>query len=385
MLATLDSLRPRLVYVFLSHAHWDYFQRLSCSYLLQSSPEFSRNGDLMLQSKGKTHARMAKAFMIHMQDDEEIKASVSLLSPSFMTSYYIVTQLRLVQMSVQEHPKTSFPLSEIDSVRVESGKLNKNLFITLKGKNEIKLGGMDAETQDELPVLLERLIGQNTVSTELSIDSREELAGRYSSIPTNRTKEKLPKHLVEAIRRNSKSNEIPLMLITGQTDSTDGSLIVFEDRCVISKSGFWGGLMSGSLGGARDATFYFRDITGVEYNSGMLMGVLEVLTASYAGGDTKDYWQGTADVRKGLSRNDPRVQSNTLPLPKSDYRSAKPLIDKLRMMISEAKETKVTVVNQPETPKGGVAEEIAKLAELLEKGLIDEGEFKAAKSKLLDS
>lgn len=339
----------------------------------------------MLESKGKVHGRMAKAFMLHAIEGEEIEASVSFTSSALMMNYYVITQFRMVQMSVQEHPKASYPFAEIASFRVGSGKLTKTLFMTLKGKDEIKIGLMDSAIEDELPALLERLVSGSSAQEELTLESHEALAESYSSIPTNRTKQKLPKHLVEAIKRNSKSNEVPMMLISGTTDSTEGSLIVYADRCVISKSGFWGGFMSGSLGGARDATFYFRDITGIEYNSGLLNGVLEILTASYSGGDTKDFWQGILDVPRGLSKNDPRVQSNSLPLPKADYMSAKPLIDKLRTMIHESKDTKVMVVNQSQSAGGSVAEEIQKLAELLEKGLIDEAEFKSAKLKLLGS
>ena len=139
--------------------------------------------------------------------------------------------------------------------------------------------------------------------------------------------------------------------------------------------------MSGSLGGSRDATFYFRDITGIEYNSGMLTGVLEILTASYQGSANKDYWTGILNGDKNKSGNDPRALSNTLPLIKSDYLSAKPLIDQLRTMIQDSKETKIVVNNT--SPSGSAADELGKLAELMDKGLITLEEFQAAKKRLL--
>lgn len=50
--------------------------------------------------------------------------------------------------------------------------------------------------------------------------------------------------------------------------------------------------------GAARRTFMFHDVTGIEYNSGMHTGVLEVLTPSYQGSANKDFWRG-----KNRSRN----------------------------------------------------------------------------------
>jgi hypothetical protein len=47
--------------------------------------------------------------------------------------------------------------------------------------------------------------------------------------------------------------------------------------------------MTGSLGGGRITTFHYTEITGIEYNAGMMMGVLEILTPSYQGSGNKDY------------------------------------------------------------------------------------------------
>lgn len=333
----------------------------------------------ILQSKGKHFLKLAEDFKLHLVEGENVLASVQI-----GITNYLLTQFRLVALNLSgAAPKASYPLTELESFRTDKGKLGTILFITPKGKDEIKLGGLLPEIEEPFLQLLTDVMESAEGSSDLRSESLDFAAERYASIPTNRKRSKLPKHLVKSIMKNSKANEDPMMIITGQVDSTDGSLIVYSDRCVISKSGIIGGFMAGSLGGSRDAVFYFRDITGIEYNSGMMTGVLEILTASYGGSANKDFWTGFLNTNKNLSLNDPRTLSNTLPLLKDDYLSAKPLIDKLRTMVQEAKETKVIVNTAAPQATLSTAEEIQKLADLVEKGLLTADEFQAAKSKLL--
>lgn len=317
----------------------------------------------------------AKKFDHHLVSGEETKAVVSI---GF--SNYVLTTLRLVQLSaLPGEVKASFPLAEISSFRSKAGHQEK-FFITINEK-EKKLGGI-LEMGQEFLTLFEELHKVAPSSDELRTESLDAVGEPYESVKTNR-ESKFPKHLVKSIQRNAKTGEDPVMVISGVDDSTEGSLIVFADRCVISKSGFWAAAVSGSLGGARDALFYFADITGIEYNSGFLSGVLEILTPSYQGTATKDYWSGLLNSDRNNSENDPRVTSNTLPLLKSDYRAAKPLIDELRSMIAAAKAPTVTVQLDETTPKASAADEIKKLAELHEAGSLTDDEFATLKGKLL--
>jgi hypothetical protein len=147
---------------------------------------------------------------------------------------------------------------------------------------------------------------------------------------------------------------------------------------MIVKGGFWGGLMAGSLGGERAATFYLTQITGIEYNSGMLTGVLEVLTPSYQGTTNKDYWRGTNQSRNANS-NDPWTLSNTLPLSKDGYRSAREMIDELKQMIAAAQRPAGVMQAAVQDLTG----ELSKLAALRDSGILTDEEFSAAKAKLL--
>lgn len=239
-----------------------------------------------------------------------------------------------------------------------------------------------AWTERRAPATAKPLSKERLQSLEKK-EALEALRQKYKSVRTNRKKANLPTHLLNALERNARSGELPSMIITGTHDSTEGSLIVFADRCVLSKSGIWAGFMAGSLGGAREATFFFPDITGIEYNSGLLFGVLEILTASYSGGSTKDFWSGTLNPDRNKSQNDPRTSSNTLPLPKDDYLAAKELIEDLRSMIASAKTTKVVIEGNSQPSSIGVADELEKLARLRDSGILSDEEFAASKAKLL--
>ena len=239
-----------------------------------------------------------------------------------------------------------------------------------------------AWTERRAPATAKPLSKERLQSLEKK-EALEALRQKYSSVRTNRKKANLPTHLLKALERNARNGELPSMIITGTHDSTEGSLIVFADRCVLSKSGIVGGYMAGSLGGAREATFFFPDITGIEYNSGLLFGVLEILTASYSGGATKDFWSGILNPDRNKSQNDPRTSSNTLPLPKDDYLAAKELIEDLRSMIASAKTTKVVIEGNSQPSSIGVADELEKLARLRDSGILSDEEFAASKAKLL--
>lgn len=198
-----------------------------------------------------------------------------------------------------------------------------------------------------------------------------------SKIPSNVAWKTFPNHLDRAIRENSSPEETPLFFISDVL-SWEGSLVALKDRCLVIKSGAVGGLLSHSLGGSRVSTIYYRDITGIEYNSGFMNGVLEILTPSYQGTTNKDYWRGF-NAALNTNADDPRAISNTLPLTKNAYRAASSLIAQLRQLVRDSKELKVTLNSSGSV---SLADELAKLAELKSQGIISDSDFEAAKAKL---
>jgi hypothetical protein len=190
--------------------------------------------------------------------------------------------------------------------------------------------------------------------------------------------------MARAIHRVSNPDEQPWLIIGG--GDMAGCLVAFDDRLVIIKTGVFTGLVAGAMGGERTSVIYFVDITGIEYNSGLMTGVLEVLTASYQGSANKDYWRGTLDSRNADS-NDPFVLSNTLPLMKSHYKSGAAAIQELRDRISKAKRRETTVVANVTAPasQASPADELKKFSDLFAAGAITQDEFDAVKRRILDA
>ena len=205
-------------------------------------------------------------------------------------------------------------------------------------------------------------------------------AARDLSWPQTKVKGKISRKASEAILRQCGPDEHPWLILTSSGGA--GSLVAWDDRLAIVKTGAMTSFMAGSLGGERSATFHYSDITGIEYNSGFVNGVLEVLTASYSGSANRDFWRGSASSRNADS-NDPWTLSNCLPLAKPEYNQALSEINELKARISTSKQSTVQVL-APESRTGeGLADQLHKLGELKESGILSDEEFAAAKARLL--
>jgi len=191
----------------------------------------------------------------------------------------------------------------------------------------------------------------------------------------------LSKAASRAIAEVSRGDEIPWLILNPA--GVTGVLVAFEDRLAIIKTGALTGFMAGSTFGGRQAVLYFVDINGIEFNAGMMNGVLEVLTASYQGSANKDFWQGTLSSRNADS-NDPFTLSNTLPMMKSEYRACQEHINELRHRIAASKRPAAAPAAATPAPDS-FADQVGKLAQLRADGLLSDEEFKAAKQKLMDS
>ena len=186
---------------------------------------------------------------------------------------------------------------------------------------------------------------------------------------------RLPSDKASAAVEQHAGGESPWFAI-GSGDA--GVLAAWDDRLIIVKTGGKAAFMAGATGGGRIATFAFHDITGIEYNSGWVTGVLEVLTPSYQGSRNQDYWRGAASNRNN-DAGDPWTLSNTLPLGKPFYTEAAPHLEELRKRIGAVRSPQGAVA------KSSVAEELSKLAQLRDAGILSENEFADAKARLLST
>ncbi|MEU4361977.1 SHOCT domain-containing protein [Promicromonospora sp. NPDC023987] len=231
------------------------------------------------------------------------------------------------------------------------------------------------------PAPPELLAAQNAADAALVAAAGRMEAARNIDWPHTIVRGQPSRKASEAILRQCHQDEHPWLILTS---GSAGTLVALEDRLAIIKTGGVTGFMAGALGGERSVTFHYVDITGIEYNSGFVTGVLEVLTPSYQGTANKDYWRGSNQSRNADS-NDPWTLSNTLPLSKVEFNSYLTEINDLRSRIGRAKQVNVQVVApQAAAPaSAGLTEQLTRLAQLHSAGALTDEEFTAAKAHLL--
>lgn len=183
-----------------------------------------------------------------------------------------------------------------------------------------------------------------------------------------------------AVLRQCNGDERPWLILTSSGGA--GTLAAWDDRLAIIKTGGLTSFMAGTLGGERSATFHFPDITGIEFNSGFVNGVLEILTASYSGSANRDFWRGSGQSRNADS-NDPWTLSNCLPLSKDEYNECLPEINALKARVSRSKQRTVELPTPVSAPTGDLASQLERLVALHASGALSDGEFAAAKARLL--
>lgn len=171
---------------------------------------------------------------------------------------------------------------------------------------------------------------------------------------------------IKEVQASCREGERPKFIIG---DGINGVLAAFEDRCIVIKKGAMTSFMSSSFGGGRTATFSYRDITGIEYNSGIVTGVLEILTASYSGKETNSPWQF------GNTRSAHEL-SNTLPWDKRFYNKVRPQIEWMKHRIQESKDPSALI-------QSSSAPSLQELSKLYKQGVLSDREFAEAKSKLI--
>lgn len=207
------------------------------------------------------------------------------------------------------------------------------------------------------------------------------IAAKELNWPDTAVHGKLSRKASEAILRQCHGAEKPWLILTSAGGA--GTLTAFDNRLAIIKTGGFTSYMAGSLGGERSATFHFADITGIEFNSGWVNGVLEILTASYSGSTNKDFWRGSNRFRNADSNN-PWTLSNCLPLLKSEHNSYLPEINELKARVGKSKQVRVQVAAPQVAPNSdGLAEQLQKLGDLHASGVLSAEEFAAAKARLL--
>ena len=301
-----------------------------------------------------------------------------------------ITNMRLLGFDlVYKRLNFSIPLSQISALSVVSKKdrndswyknnpdltiLNDSLEVRIsnvfeKDKQqfeEIFASAVGAvETFQDLPFFTEPLKIEKDGSDKAS--SQAELEPIDSNVPW----EKVHKGLKKAIQEHISGDTKPLFLIVAGSDE---AIVALPQSCLVLKRG----IMTGAfIGGQRITSFFYSDITTIEYNGGLMQGRVNILTSSFAGKNDADQDIGLlSDITSGA-----RFQPNSIEMDKTSYKNARKYFDALNELIAKSKAPAGQIVESKS--KSSLADEIGKLADLHQKGLIDDTEFKELKAKLI--
>lgn len=182
--------------------------------------------------------------------------------------------------------------------------------------------------------------------------------------------EVLSKKIKRLAQENMNQNEKILFCLVGNFNQ---SLIALDERLLVIKVGF----MAGATFGGRVTSFHYKDITGIEVNTGLINGVIEIHTPSYQATKEKDWWSADRD-------RDPMKVSNCIPITKANLKEYQPYLERLRQKIQEAKTTSTTG-SQTSIGSKDIGYQLEKLASLHSSGELSDEEFEQAKRKLLGS
>jgi hypothetical protein len=178
----------------------------------------------------------------------------------------------------------------------------------------------------------------------------------------------LNKKVKRLVEENMNQDEKVLFCLVGNYNQ---SLVALDERILVVKTGF----MAGATFGGRVTSFHYKDITGIEVNTGLINGIIEISTPSYQGTKEKDWWSMDRD-------RDPMKVSNCIPIEKAKLKEYQPYLEKLRQKIRDAKTTMTSIPKLYPSEKD-IGSELEKLASLRSSGMLSDEEFEQAKKKLL--
>jgi hypothetical protein len=230
-----------------------------------------------------------------------------------------------------------------------------------------------AASREEVPTLNSRIMPLHSTSTPSS-----KVAGG-AEILSNSLRTLVQPHI-------SEGESIQFCLLSKKVRGFNQAIVALTDRLLMLKPGF----MAEDTFGPRVISFYYRDLTSIEVNTGLINGVIEINTPSYQGNGYRDLWYFKNEEK------DPYKVMNCLPISKKCLKEYKPYIDMLRAMERAAKQERV-ISSPPRNESSlsseleslaslrasGVLSELEKLASVRASGLLTDEEFLRAKQRLL--
>ena len=165
------------------------------------------------------------------------------------------------------------------------------------------------------------------------------------------------------LTQNLIPGERVMVIIRGSFDS---ALIATGRRAFVYKKGFF----SGATFGKKLASYDYLNLTGVQLETGAMSGVVSLQGPGIASQDVS-YWAG--------GKGDPRKAPHALALVSAHFEQARAGVAKLRGLIAAAQ----TAGMMPAAAVPDVVDQLRKIGELRDSGVLTEAEFSATKADLL--
>ena len=301
-----------------------------------------------------------------------------------------ITNMRLLGFDlVYKRLNFSIPLTQISALSVVSKKdkndswyKNNPDLTVINDSLEVRVSNVSEKDKQQFEEIFASALGAVETSQDLPFfteplkiekdGSEKSLSlAELEPIDANVPWEKVHKGLKKAIQEHVSGDTKPLFLIVAGNDE---AIVALPKSCLVLKRG----IMTGAfIGGQRVTSFFYSDITTIEYNGGLLQGRVNILTSSFAGKSDIDTDLGLlSDITSGA-----RFQPNSIEMDKTAYKNARKFFDALDELIAKSKSPTGMIVEAKS--KSSIADEIGKLADLHQKGLIDDTEFKELKAKLI--
>lgn len=216
--------------------------------------------------------------------------------------------------------------------------------------------------------------GKAVASAEQAADALRSFLAEHPPVDVDNPAHELSRALLDRLGRKARRlvethvdpGEVVHFAIGGIQDQW---IVALGERCLVVKPGF----MAGATGGGRVTSFLYEEITGVEVNTGWTMGVIELLSPSFAGTRTRDYW--------GTGEDSAHAASNCIPVSKAIVNASTAELDRLRQLAREARRPEAA----PESaaPSTDLVAQLRELGELHAAGVLSDEEFALAKQRLL--
>ena len=329
----------------------------------------------MLQTKGKVFTQAAEGFRKDAKEDETVLASVQI-----GMSTWLLTNQRLVRLTMMGGIKAATPLSSIQSIRMQPDKIGFDQFyVTEVGSSEVKLGSVTEVGEEFLELFQSTLDGVSPSIDVTALETAKEDTQASASVEFDPKEQKrLQAEEKKADRAAAKEKKREEEKARKAQELEKYGKEVLSEMVGLKTVKFYenGFVKVGMLGD-------FEKLTGIEGSADNLQ------KKSAAGRAAGFVFTGGLNMLGSNKRGDLFITISTDKGVHSLHTDAPYAHDvkSYQRIIGVGK----SLLARPESPEEstrplqGISEEIERLAALRDSGVLSEGEFQQAKARIFAS